>query len=79
MKLTHHSLKLFIALADDAANWGGSPLWGGNVGGSKASCGHLTDLKRKGLVTTWDDDGDTWVEFTSAGIELAAKWGVSVD
>jgi hypothetical protein len=76
--LTEASLALFTAYAKDAGNWGGTPMVGGNVGGSKQDAGNLTDLKKKGLVTTFDSDGCEWVSFTPAGVEFAANLGVAV-
>ena len=76
--LTDGSLELFLDLAADAPNWSGQPLFGGNVGGSQASKGHLSDLKKKGLVTTQEDEGLSWVIFTDAGKALAAKHGVEL-
>lgn len=77
--LTNASLELFLALVEDAPNWSGEPLFGGNVGGSKADEGNLTDLKRKGLLTTLDDGGDAFVIFTDAGKALAAEHGFGAD
>jgi hypothetical protein len=74
--ITATSLALFLAYAKDAGNWGGSPLVGGNVGGSKEERGNLTQLKRAGLLTTFNDDGDTWIDFTEEGKALAAEHGV---
>jgi hypothetical protein len=67
---------LFVALVKDAGNWSGVPLFGGNVGNSAADKGHLTDLKRKGLVTTEQDSDNKrchWVNFTDAGKQYAAS------
>lgn len=75
-KLTPGALSLFSALYADARNWSGTPLFGGNVGGSKESCGHLTALKRAKLLRTWQDEDDRscqWVEFTEAGHRLAEE------
>ena len=66
-KLSQGALDLFLALANDAANWSGTPLVDVNEKGK----GYLTDLKRKGLVTTFTDDGDTFASFTPAGQLLA--------
>lgn len=76
--ITATSLELFLAYARDAANWSGTPLVGGNVGGSKEERGNLTQLKRAGLITTFRDEGETWISFTDAGIALAATHGVRV-
>ena len=47
--LTDDSLKLFLALANDAGNWNGMPMIGGNVCNTKAELGNLSDLKKRGL------------------------------
>lgn len=76
MNLTPASQALFLAYAKDAANWSGTPLVGGNVGFSKQDCGNLTDLKKHGLLDTFESDGESWVRFTNAGVELAVFLGV---
>jgi hypothetical protein len=77
--MTSQSLDLFIAYAKDAGNWNGTPLVGGNIGGdAKAQRGNLTQLKQDGLIRTFIDEGCTWVEFTDAGIALAAQHGVTL-
>lgn len=76
--LTPASLALFLAYAKDAKNWNGTPLVGGNVGASPADKGNLTDLKTKGLVETFRDDGCTWLEFTDAGKALAAEHKIEI-
>lgn len=78
MNITEKSLALFLAYARDAGNWSGSPLVGGNVGGSKEDRGNLTQLKQAGLLTTDTDEGCTWINFTDAGKTLAAEHGVSL-
>lgn len=67
---------LFLAYAKDAVNWSGTPLVGGNVRQGEAENGHLTHLKKLGLLITFRDDGDSWIEFTPAGKALAAESGV---
>jgi len=81
MKISERSKQLFLDYARDAGNWSGTPLVGGNVGGSKEDRGNLTQLKRAGLITTIVDDEDrslTWVIFTKAGIAFAREHGVEV-
>jgi hypothetical protein len=73
MELTKTSLELFLAYVDDAPNWSGTPLVGGNVGGSREDRGNLTQLKRAGLIRTFVDEGNTWIVFTEAGVKLAAE------
>lgn len=76
--LTARSLELFLDYARDADNWGGTPLVGGNVGGSPADNGNLTQLKQEGLIQTGDDGGAVFIYFTDAGRALAAEHGVSI-
>lgn len=76
--LTPASEALFLELARDAGNWGGTPLLDGNVSTDAASRGNLTDLKVKGLITTFRDEGCTWVDFTRAGKQLAASHGIAL-
>lgn len=76
--ITARSLELFLAYAADAGNWSGTPLVGGNVGGSKEDRGNLTQLERAGLIKTFEDDGFTWVDFTDAGKALAAEHGITI-
>ena len=78
MTLTKRSLELFLAYAEDAGNWSGTPLVGGNVGGSKEDRGNLTDLKKAGLITTFVSDGCTWLKFTDAGRGLAAEHQIEI-
>lgn len=76
--VTPQSMKVFLAYAEDAPNWSGTPLVGGNVGGGKEERGNLTQLKRAGLIITSHDEGETWIYFTEAGKALAAEHGFDV-
>ena len=88
MDLTAKSIELFKEYANDAGNWSGTPLVGGNVSGSKARNGNLTDLKQKGLITTWTEEREglngraktplVWLSFTEAGIAFAATLGIDL-
>lgn len=78
MTLTQRTQDLFLAYARDAANWSGTPLVGGNVGGSKEDRGNLTQMKRAGLVTTFEEEGCTWIKFTPAGVALAKSADVEI-
>ena len=83
LDITPRSLDLFLAYARDAANWGGSPLVGGNVGGTQEDRGNLTQLKQVGLIETWVDREPgmppcTWIEFTPAGREFAQEYGIDI-
>lgn len=76
--LTAESLNLFLAYVRDAGNWSGTPPVGGNVGGTKEQRGNLTHLKKAGLIKTFTSDGDTWVQFTDAGRELASRHNIKL-
>ncbi len=78
MQITEKSLEVFLMYAKDAGNWNGTPLVGGNVGGSKEERGNLTQLKQAGLIRTEQESGDSWVVFTDAGKTLAAQHGVTI-
>lgn len=79
MNITETSLQLFLAYARDAGNWSGTPCVGGNVGGTKNERGNLTQLKKAGLITTFADEGQTWVHFTPAGKAFAKEHGVEIE
>jgi hypothetical protein len=76
--ITEKSLEVFIAYAKDAPNWSGTPLVGGNVGGSKQERGNLTQLKMAGLIVTFKSDGHDWLDFTDKGSKLAAELGIEL-
>jgi hypothetical protein len=83
IKLTPATLKLFLLYAEDAGNWSGTPLVGGNVGGSKADRGNITHMKTLGLVTTFEEHEPgqgkcTWMQFTALGCALANYHGISI-
>jgi hypothetical protein len=78
MKISENSKALFLAYARDAGNWNGQPLVGGNVGGSKEDRGNLTQLKRAGLITTFVDEGCTWIMFTDEGLCFASDNGIDL-
>jgi len=74
-KLTPASLEMFHGFCEDAPNWSGSPL----VTVSKAQEGNLTHLKKLGLVTTFVDEGCSFVVFTDAGVALAVELGYKAE
>lgn len=78
INLTKTSLDVFVAYAEDADNWSGMPLVGGNVGGSKEERGNLTQLKKAGLIETTYEEGHTWIIFTDMGVEYAAALGITI-
>ena len=76
--ITTRSHDLFIEYAKDANNWNGTPLVGGNVGGSVEDRGNLTQLKQAGLITTAKEEGHIWLFFTDAGVAYAAQHGIAL-
>ena len=68
--LTPESAKLFAAIVADAPNWSGTPPCYNHI--TSATRGNLTQLKRKGLVTTFKSDGEEWITITEAGRNFAA-------
>ncbi len=78
IQITEKSKALFLAYADDACNWSGNPLVGGNVGGSKEDRGNLTQLKQAGLIKTEVDEGCTWIIFTEEGKAYALANGIEI-
>jgi len=72
--ITARSLEVFLALAAEANDWNGQPLFDG----SKEDRGNLTQLKQAGLLTTFSEEGNLWVDFTDAGIALAAENGITI-
>jgi hypothetical protein len=76
--ITDRSLALFLAYADDASEWNGEPLVGGNVENSKEDRGNLTQLKMAGLIETFKAEGHVWLKFTDAGRALATDHGINI-
>ena len=74
--LTPDSESLFRAYAEDAENWGGAPCVGANIDHTQADNGNLTDLKKKGLLVTQHSDGEEWIFFTDAGVDLIKEMGI---
>ena len=78
--LSPEALALFVAFARDAGNWNGTPLvGGGNVPTDGASKGHLTKLKKEGLVKTFTDEGCVWLQFTLEGKAKALTLGYIIE
>jgi hypothetical protein len=76
--LSSGAFDLFMTYARDAGNWSGTPLVGGNINQDKVKNGYLTDLKKKGLLTTFDDGGCAFIDFTEEGQALAAANGSEI-
>ncbi len=75
--LTEGSKALFIELVEDAEEWSGQPLYQHRERDTSAN-GHLTDLKKNGLVNSWEDAGDIFIDFPDSGIEYAASIGLDL-
>lgn len=69
IKITERSLQLFIQFAGDAGNWSGTPL----VSLTAAQRGNLVQLKKAGLVRTFESDDQTWLSFTELGYVYACE------
>jgi len=68
MKLTPQSLALFLSLAEQADSWSGTPL----LEITSEERGNLTQLKKAGLLSTFEHDGDDWVRFSEEGKAYAS-------
>ncbi len=68
-EMTEATRQLFKAIIDDMGNWGGTPPCYNHITAQRR--GNLTDLKRRGLVTTFESDGEEWIQVTQAGLDLA--------
>ena len=79
-EITPASLDLFLFYARDAGNWSGNPSLDGNRDFTKEDRGNLTQLKKAGLLTTYEtrDPDGVWINFTEAGKALALKHGVAL-
>ncbi len=83
IQLTTKVHAYFMAHAEDAPNWGGTPMVGGNTHQGLAENGYLTDLKKKGLVTTQVDREQgkpvvEWIYFTPIGKQYALENGYEI-
>jgi septal ring-binding cell division protein DamX len=78
-KISKRSAEVFRLYAEDAANWSGMPLVGGNVSGSKEDRGNITQLKRAGLIKTQEDDGNMFILFTAAGKAFAQTMNIEIE
>lgn len=81
VSLTEDCKAVFVAYAHDAGNWSGQPMIDGNVPSTTATRGHLTALKKQGLITTFRDEDNaqiTWMSFTDRGVAYAASLGISI-
>jgi len=68
IKLTEATHELFKRFANEAGDWAGCPL----LDITDSERGNLSDLKKKGLLTTIKDDDNvlvTWVNFTESGLK----------
>lgn len=66
--MTEATERLFRDIFADQYNWSGTPPCFNHI--TAATRGNLTDLKKRGLVTTFRSDGEEWIEITEAGNAL---------
>lgn len=78
MNISENAKKLFLEYADDAGNWNGTPLIGGNIKSDISHRGYLTQLKKLGLISTFEYDGDMWIEFSESGVQYAKENGIHI-
>jgi hypothetical protein len=71
--MTDGTRNLFFALVRDAGNWNGTPM----ITCDRITRGNLTDLKRRGLVTTFSDNGAEFADFTAEGVREARRLGLA--
>jgi hypothetical protein len=72
--LTPESEALFTAIQKAYHNWSGCPPCYELI--NKATRGNLTQLKRAGLVITFDSDGEEWIALTESGKAKATAAGL---
>jgi len=77
--ITEASKAVFVRFADDAVNWSGYPMIGGNVVLSESEKGNFTHLKKLGLLNTFEDERWQYVKFTQEGLRYAESLGYNVD
>ncbi len=73
IELTPESSNLLEAIAKDAANWNGLPPCFNHI--TLQNRGNLTDLKKKGLLSTFKDEGEEWIQISRAGKDLCISKG----
>ena len=81
--LTPGTLNVFSQYADDAGNWSGNPLVGGNVDTGPGEKGHLSDLIKKNLIRVSVEERRgqenlSWIYWTPAGVALAEELGIDL-
>ena len=74
-KLTPESLDLLLNLARTAGDWSGQPYVGDFTSDERLK-GNLTDLKRKGLLSTFQEGTAVHVdEFGAEAFDICRKHG----
>ena len=79
VELTEGTKALFIEYLEDSPNWSWSPrITKGNVETSLKNNGHLTDMIKKGLVETFENEpNEYFMDFTQLGIDYARSIGLN--
>ena len=79
IELSPNALSLFRLYWQDAGNWSGTPMLNGNVSllGSKEDRGLITHLKMAGLITTFSDEGCSFLSFTDKGKKFGESIGLT--
>lgn len=77
--LTPGSLALFTHICKATGNWSGMPPTYDFISGpNDPNKGHLTDLKKHGLIRTSRDEGIDWISITDKGTLAAAALGLEI-
>ena len=76
-ELSANVAELFRLYFEDADNWSGTPMVGGNVTllGEREDRGLLAHLKTAGLVKTFKEEGCVFLSFTPKGFDYAKAQG----
>lgn len=65
---------LFKSIVDDLPNWSFMAPTFNHADSAKR--GNLTNLKRRGLITTCQDEGISWISVTDEGKAVAKATGI---
>lgn len=72
--MSYASYDLLRDLILDAPNWSGQPL----IDITKEQRGNLSDLKRRGFLKTFKDEGCMFAIFTDLGKVAAERFGINI-
>jgi hypothetical protein len=73
-EMTAETWDLFKDIVGDMGNWSGTPPCYNHI--TAARRGNLADLKKRGLVSTFESDGEEWISVEAPGLSLARELGL---